>query len=329
MEATRKLSEMLEKAEEHQEQWLEVVKAKDADSRISHDYNEYFMNMAEEFKSKQSIAHGRYLFDQWGNYGSEPEEVDYSETVAGGVRCMLCEPHGCSDERVIIACHGGAFMYGSIYSHRKMYAALGKKAKCKVLIVDYGRLPEVAWPQPLEDVVTVYKWLLDNGTSNTNIAVAGDSAGGNLTVVLPHICKERNLPVPAAIMPMSPWGDLEAKTPAYETNDKDVLNSAEMIRQASSVLAASTDLQAPEAAPVYLDDFTGYPPMYIQVGGYENFLDEAKIIAGKAYECGVEVKLEVVEQMQHCFQQMTGYCKDATKAVNRMAKWLNSVFDRA
>lgn len=328
METREKLKAMLEEAVKHQEQWLESIKDKDSGSKANQEYNEYFKKMAEEFKEKQSIDYGRYLFDQWGNYGKEPGEVNYSEVVLNGVRCMLCEPHDCEDDRVIIACHGGAFMYGSIYSHRKMYASIGKKAKSKVLIVDYGRLPEVAWPQPVEDLLLVYKCVLENGVSSKRIVVAGDSAGGNMAITMPYLCKERGLPTPAGLVLMSPWGDLEAKTPAYEVNNQDVLNSAAMIRQASSMLAESADLHSPTVSPVYINDFSGYPPMYIQVGGCENFVDEDKIIAGKAFECAVEVKCEVVENMQHCFQQMTGYCKDATKAVTRIGKWINSIFDK-
>lgn len=317
------VSIMLANASKHEDQWESRVSAIDSDSRIYKDYCHYLLSLWKEFSEKRlSLRYGRYLFDQWGNYSAEPEHVDYMEVTADGVRCMWCVPHDCVESRVIIACHGGAYTYGSIYSHRKCYAHLAVQTNCRVLMVDYGRIPEVAWPQPLEDVITVYKWLLDSGISNDHIAITGDSCGGAMAVSLPLKCKERRLPMVAAVMPISPWGDLEAATPVYDTNHLDLLNNLDMVRLGGSILALSTDLRNPEVAPIYIENFRNYPPMYLQVGGYENFADDARIIAGKAYEHGVDVKCEFVENMQHCFHQMAGYSKDADLAIKRLAEWV-------
>lgn len=322
----QKLKFMLENASKHQDQWEIRVPAIDSDSRIYRDYCHYLRSLQKEFSEKRlSLRYGRYLFDQWGNYSAEPENVDYMEVMADDVRCMWCVPHGCIESRVIIACHGGAYTYGSIYSHRKCYAHLAVQTNCRVLMVDYGRIPEVAWPQPLEDVITAYKWLLGAGISNDHIAIAGDSCGGAMAVAFPLKCRELHLPMVAAVISISPWGDLEAATPIYATNRLDLLNCLDMVRLGGSILALSTDLHNPEVAPIYIEDFHDYPPMYLQVGEYENFADDARIIAGKTYGCGVNVKCEFVENMQHCFHQMAGHSKDADHAIKRLAEWVKPI----
>lgn len=319
---------MLEKAIINSEQWETSIPAIDADSRIARDYSSYLLRMHDEFMEKKlTLKHGRYLFNQWGNYTAEPENVDYIESTINNIRCLWCVPHNCIEDRVILACHGGAYTYGSIYSHRKAYAHLAKKANCKAIIIDYSHTPEHPWPNPLDDVVSAYQWLLEHEFSNNHIAITGDSAGGALAIALALRCKTNNLPMPGALMPISPWGDLEGITPIYRTNTKDLLNEQTMVRLGGSILELTTELHNPELAPIYIDDFSGFPPMYIQVGSCENFADDARIISGKAYSNGVNVKCEFVEKMQHCFHQMAGYSKDADNAIQRFADWLNPIIN--
>lgn len=314
---------MLEKATINRAKWETYVAAIDYPAAITEDYESYLREMSEQFSNKKiTLEQGRYLFNQWGNFSAEPKNIDYIEIDVDGTRCMQCLPHGGDKSRVIIACHGGAYTYGSMYSHRKVYAHLASKVNCMVLLVDYCHTPECEWPKPVDDIVKVYMWLLEQGISNKHIAVTGDSAGGALSVALLLRCKILDLPMISAAMPISPWGDLEAITPVYSTNTKDLLNNVTMVRAGGSILDLFTDLHNPELAPIYIEDFTGFPPIYIQVGAYENFADDARIIAGKAYEAGVNVKCEFIEKMQHCFHQMAGYSKDADTAIERLADWV-------
>jgi epsilon-lactone hydrolase len=120
--------------------------------------------------------------ESWGDLTAEPRGVDYLETEAGGLPAMWAVPKGASTDRVLMCIHGGGFLSGSIYTHRKMFGHLAKAAGVRALIVSYHLLPEGVFPVPEGDVTNAYRWLLDQGISASRIAFAGDSVGGWLAV---------------------------------------------------------------------------------------------------------------------------------------------------
>ena len=202
---------------------------------------------------------------------------------------------------------------------------MAKAIGCRALLVDYRQTPEYEWPAPLEDVIRVYRKLLDAGIEAKHIAFTGDSCGGAINFSLLLCLKERNMPLPAAIMPISPWIDCMASTSLYDTNDKDILNSKEAIMGfGMSLKSAGVDVYDPHVAPVHLteEQMTGFPPIYITVGGYENMVEEAEIVAATACRAGVDIKLDIVEHMQHSFTQAAGGCKNADNQIRRFAEWV-------
>ena len=308
----------------HERPYVNYIPDMDSQSKASQDFTNYYINLCEAMSAPDYVMEeGRRLFEKWGDCAAEPRGVDYIEFEADGVTCMWTLPKNCSEDRVLLCCHGGGYTYGSMYSHRKAYAHMAKQIGCKGLLVNYRNTPENKWPAPLEDVVKVYKWLLDQGYKPEHIAITGDSCGGALSVSATLTILEQKLPKPAAVMPICPWFDLEATTPIYDTNDKDVLNPREAIIAFGNVLKdAGEDIHDPHLAPMYLKDMTGFPPVYMQVGGYENFVDETVIVADTAHASGVDVKVDVVGHMQHSFHQLAGNCKDADAAIQRFADWV-------
>ena len=121
--------------------------------------------------------------ESWGDLTAEPREVDYLETAAGGRPAMWAVPKRSSPDRVLLCIHGGGFVSGSMYTHRKMFGHLAKATGARALLVDYRLLPEGgAYPVPVDDVAAAYRWLLDQGTAASHVAFAGDSVGGWLAV---------------------------------------------------------------------------------------------------------------------------------------------------
>ena len=116
----------------------------------------------------------RRRFEHWGDITGEPGGVDYIETDAGGVAAMWAAPKGCTESRVLLCAHGGGYVVGSMYTHRKAYGHVAKAVGCRALIVDYGRAPENIHPGPVDDMVKAYKWLLDQGIQPGHIAFIGD-----------------------------------------------------------------------------------------------------------------------------------------------------------
>src|SRR5215472_4500481 len=122
--------------------------------------------------------------ESWGDLTAEPRGVDYLETEAGGLPAMWAVPKGASTDRVLLCMHGGGFVSGSIYTHRKMFGHLAKATGARALIVSYHLLPEGVFPVPADDVTNAYRWLLDQGINAGHIAFAGDSVGGWLAITV-------------------------------------------------------------------------------------------------------------------------------------------------
>ena len=265
----------------------------------------------------------RRRFEHWGDITGEPGGVDYIETDAGGVPAMWATPKGCAESRVLLCAHGGGYVVGSMYTHRKAYGHVAKAVGCRALIVNYGRAPENIHPGPVDDMVKVYKWLLDQGIQSGHIAFIGDSAGGGLAVTTILRAREKGLPLPAATMPLSPWLDMEARGETFETNrERDVLVSRDVIAtMAGTFLGEGGNRNDPLANPLHAE-LRGLPPMYIQTGADETLLSDSQDLADLARRSDVEVTLEVVPEMQHVFQFLAGIAPEADAAITRLAKWV-------
>ncbi len=264
--------------------------------------------------------------ESWGDLTAEPREVDYIETQAGAVPAMWAVPKRSAADRVLLCMHGGGFISGSIYSHRKLFGQLAKAAGTRALIFDYRLAPQHTHPAQVDDAAAVYRWLLDQGIEAGHIAFTGDSSGGGLCLSTQLRARQRGLPIPAAAMPFSPWVDMAVTGRSYQTNrDRDPFFYAESVRQFAGIfLGDGGDPRDPLASPLYaeLADLAGLAPVYIQVGGDETLLDDARALAERARQAGVEVRLDVFPGMLHTFQMAAGRAPEADDAVARMAGWV-------
>ena len=219
--------------------------------------------------------------------------------------------------------HGGGYVTASMYTHRKVYGHLAKAIGCRALILDYRRAPEHVHPAPVDDAVTAYKWVLDQGIAPGHIGLTGDLAGGALAVTTLLRARERNLPMPAATMPLSPWVDMEINGETLVSNrEKDVLVQKEVVEvMAATFLGEGGNRKDPLANPLYAD-LKGLPPMYIQVGGDETLLDDSRRLAEHARKAGVDVRLDVFPEMQHVFHFAAGHAPEADEAIRKLAEWV-------
>ena len=265
----------------------------------------------------------RLMFEHWGDVTAEPGGVDYLETDAGGVPALWAAPKGCAEDRVVLCLHGGGYMTASMYTHRKVYGHLAKAIGCRALIPHYRRAPEHVHPAQVDDAVCAYRWLLDRGIEPGHIALTGDSAGGALAVTTLLRARERNLPMPAATMPLSPWVDMEITGETLVSNrEKDAIVQKEVVElMAATFLGEGGDRKDPLANPLYAD-LKGLPPIYIQVGGDETLLDDSRRLAERARQAGVDVRLDVFAQMQHVFHFSAGHLPEADEAIGKLAEWV-------
>jgi monoterpene epsilon-lactone hydrolase len=270
--------------------------------------------------SRQAMVTGERRDDEaWGNLTAEPGGVDYQETTVTGLRAMWAVPHQCADDRVLLCMHGGGFVSGSIYTHRKLFAHLAKAVGARALIFDYSLAP-AQHPTQVTEATRIYWWLLDQGINR--VAFTGDSAGGGLVVTTQLKAREMGLPMPAAALPFSPWVDMEVTGESYKTNrDKDPFFYEESVRELAGIFMGDGDPRDPLANPLYAD-LTGLAPTYIQVGGDETLLDDARRLESHARAAGVEVRLDVFPEMLHTFQMAAGRAPEADDAIRRMAAWV-------
>lgn len=264
----------------------------------------------------------RAMLEKCGDVAAEPGGVDYFEVDAAGTPCLWAVPKGCAEDRVLLSFHGGGCVTGSRYSHRKLFAHIAKAVGCRALILDYGRAPERQFPSQVDEGLAVYRWLLAQGVAPAHVATVGDSAGGNLCTSVVLAARDKDVPLPAAVMPLSPWYDMEATAPSFETNaGKDRLIARDLSLNMSAMYLGETSPRDPLANPLHAD-FRGFPPTYLQVGGFEAILDDATRTAEHMRAAGVEVKCDVFPEMQHVFQFMAGRAPEADEAIARLAAWV-------
>ncbi len=296
--------------------------ASQASEELENLYKSWVVEMTR--KPDMGLDEIRGLFSHWGDVTADPSGVDYVEVDAGGVPAMWAIPKGCTWDRALLCSHGGGYVVGSMYTHRKLFGHIAKAVGCRALIVDYGRAPENVHPGPVNDMVTAYRWLLEQAALKPeHIAFTGDSAGGALAITTIAAAKERGLPLPVATMPMSPWAGWDTSGSTYDTNEsRDALVSRDTTNSLGSMfIGPEGDPKHPLANPLYTD-YSAFPPIYVTVGGVETLLDDSIRIAEKAQKAGVDVRIDKVPEMQHVFQFLAGKAPEADAAIQEMARWV-------
>jgi acetyl esterase/lipase len=259
--------------------------------------------------------------ESWGDLTAEPRGVDYQEVEAAGLPAMWAVPKGASADRILLCLHGGGFVGGSIYTHRKMFAHVAKATGVRALIVDYPLLPAGGgYPAPALAALDAYRWLLDQGNAADHVAFAGDSAGGWLAVTVQLRARAQGLPLPAAAILISPWTDMEGNGESLDTGSDPFFHRDLVLGLAAGFLGDAGNPCDPLVTPLYAD-LSGLSPLYIQAGGDEALLDDARRLHQQAEKAGVDSRLDVFPGMLHTFQMAAGRAPEADDAVRRMAEW--------
>ncbi|MFL9810921.1 alpha/beta hydrolase [Pseudomonas putida] len=269
-----------------------------------------------------SIKDLRSMFDEWAQPALEPENVRYKSEKLGGVEAIWALPDEADSSSVIIYIHGGGFAVGSADSHRKLAGHLARSLNVQALILHYRLAPEHPFPAQIEDVVSAYKALLEQGYKADNLITAGDSAGGNLAIASVLKLRDLNLPMPRAVIAHSPWLDMALRGATLESNKlTDALVRKPILEgMVSMLLGDKTDPLNPLANPLE-SDLKGFPPLYIAVGGDETLLSDSQALHAKAKCRGVKSVLSVVPGMQHVFLALSGRAPEAEEELRRIADW--------
>ncbi|WHZ13114.1 MAG: 6-hexanolactone hydrolase [Burkholderiaceae bacterium] len=269
-----------------------------------------------------TIADLRSLFDEWHQPTLEPEGVTYKSDTLAGVEALWALPQGADTKKVILYTHGGGFAVGSAASHRKLAGHLAKHLGITAVVIDYRRAPEHPFPAQLEDSTAVYKELLARGFKAADIVTSGDSAGGNLAISTVLKLRQDGMPLPGAVIALSPWLDMEHVGKTLQTNAAtDALVSKAILEAMSGMFLGEKGSRTDPLANPLKADYSGFPRLHITAGGSETLLDNAQDLARRAKEAGVSVTLSVVDGMQHVFPFLAGRAVEADDELSRIAKW--------
>jgi acetyl esterase/lipase len=235
---------------------------------------------------------------------------------------MVSVPSSAAD-RVILYLHGGGYVIGSNVAYRGFTGRLARATSSRVCVVDYRLAPEHPFPAALDDAVMAYSWLRRQGYAANRIVIAGDSAGGGLTLATLLKLRESGEPLPAGAVTLSPWSDLAGTgaTLAPGAVD-DPLVQGDAIGGMAGMYAPN-DLTNPLASPLY-GDYAGLPPLLIQVGGREVLLDDAVRVRDKARAAGVDVTYFEGDGLIHVWPVLAEDAPESEAALNQIGEFVTA-----
>ncbi len=240
----------------------------------------------------------------------------------GSVPAEWIDTPGVDSQKVILYLHGGGWVLGWGNTHRGLVSYLGRAAKARVLAIDYRLAPEHPFPAGLEDCLAAYRWVLQQGYSPQHVVIAGDSAGGNLTLTTLISLRDTGDPLPAAGACLSPATDLAGHEGSYITNaTRDAVLPRKFAEKLAAPYLEGVNPLDPRVSPIYAN-LQGLPPLLIQVGSDEILLDDARRFSDKACQAGVDVNLHVYPGMWHVWQIFAPYLPEGRAAIEEAGEYI-------
>ena len=255
-----------------------------------------------------------------------PEDVAFTPVDAGGVPAEWNDAPDVRQDRAIVYYHGGGYCMGSLGTHRGHVARISRLANLRVLSVDYRLGPEHPHPAAVEDAVAAYRFVLDQGIAPQRIALAGDSAGGGLTLATLLSLRDQGLPLPACGVGISAWTDMTASGDSMKTKaDADPMlgDPGALLLMVDAYMGEGGDRKAPLASPIFAD-LAGLPPLLLQVGTAEVLLDDSTRLAERAKSAGVDVTLKVWQDMFHVWHAFADMLPEGMQATQELADYVNA-----
>ena len=247
------------------------------------------------------IAQSRARFEKTAVFLGGAPDAKVEKVDAGGVPSEWVMAPGCDTGRAILYLHGGGYAIGSLNTHRRLAYDISAASAAKVLLIDYRLAPEHPFPAAVDDAASAWRWLLQQGFAPNRLAIAGDSAGGGLTIASLVNLRDKKLGLPACAVAISPWVDLEGLGNSLTTRSaQDPMVQKDGLLWMAKIYLNGKDARTPLAAPLHAD-LKGLPPTLVQVGTAETLLDDAIRIAEKMHAAGVDARLAIWPNQLHVF----------------------------
>lgn len=274
----------------------------------------------------------RYTFENGEKQELEnfpiPSDIEIRSTMLDNIPAEWVIPPNSIKDHVILHIHGGGWMLGSPSISRRITSAIANATKLKILSIDYRLAPEYPFPAPLDDCITAYNWLLSNGFKSENIIIAGESAGGNLTLATLLKLKDQGIDLPAGAICLSPLTDFTLSDDSFFINGATDPELGDIgIFWWFVAYLAGEDPRNPYVSPLF-GDLSGLPPILIQASSCEMLYSDASRFVEKAKKEGVNATLQAWDEMMHVFQGTRfELLPEAEEAINKIAEFTNQIFE--
>ena len=249
-------------------------------------------------------------------------QVDVTSVDANGVPAEWVAAPNANDNSAVLFLHGGAYISGSIESNRELAARISKSTRSRVLNIEYRLAPENPFLAAVEDATDAYRWVLDQGIDPAQIAIAGASAGGGLTVAALVSFRDSGSPMPACAVCISPWVDLECIGETMTSKASvDPMIQRDGLVGIANIYLNGPDPRTPLAAPLHVD-LTGLPPTLVLIGTWETLLSDSTRLVEKAESAGVDVTLEQWDEMIHVWPIYAPVLPEGQQAIDRIGEFV-------
>jgi len=276
------------------------------------------------FPADADVSELRRLLAELTSAQPLPAGVTVTAAALGGVPTAEITIDGTEPRHVVLYFHGGVYVLGDAFQAAGLASQIGRRTRATVISVDYRLAPEHPYPAAVDDALAAYQALLQGGTAPSDIAFAGESAGGGLAIATLVNARDHGLPLPAAAFVMSPYADLTLAGATMETKRAaDPLLSRENLQSRVPDYTAGQDAALSLISPVFAD-LSGLPPLIIQAGTHEVLLDDAVRLARQAATADVAVTLDITPEVPHVFQAYYPILDEAAAALDRAGQLLSA-----
>jgi epsilon-lactone hydrolase len=276
----------------------------------------------EVFDSNTSIPAFRERCEKGAaRFAKLPDGISIREQIIEGMKSEWHTPDGTDAEKLILYVHGGGYVSGSCSDHRGFVSKFAKFTGITNLIFEYRLAPEHPFPAALDDSVKIYEWALANAYLPENIIIAGESAGGGLTLAILLALKKRKIAFPAAAVAISPWTDLTCSSASYHTKNKlspAPLNSWTVF---SKYYVGQNQPTNPLISPLF-GDLKGLPPIFINSAMNDELYEDGEKFYENARLAGVDITFMAGTEMLHCYPLLAPMFPEATEAMNEIAAFI-------
>lgn len=259
--------------------------------------------------------------DAFGDSAVLPDGLKVEAIDIAGLPAELLTPQGADPARALLYLHGGGYCLGSPRSHRALAGKLAAAIGCVALVPDYRLAPEHRFPAAVDDAVKAYRHLLGEMIAPGRIVIAGDSAGGGLTIATAIAIRDSGLPQPGCLFAISPWANLEQTGTAYAAVLHDPMLTREGLQEFADAYLQGEGPAHPLASPA-LGDLRELPPILIHAGGQEILASDAALLAERAGLAGVEVRVEIWPEMIHVWHAFGDWLGAGRRAITEAADWV-------